>query len=62
MTISTLAEPGDVTVLGVQTEGAPADWAADGTRLAAPDTDVFVVASRKGLAHLLELSRDHGPG
>ena len=59
--ISTLAEPGDVTVLGVQTDGAPADWAADGARLAAADTDVFVVASRQGLAHLLELSRNHGP-
>ena len=59
--ISTLAEPGDVTVLGVQADGAPADWAADGARLAAADTDVFVVASRQGLAHLLELSRNHGP-
>jgi len=59
--ISTLGEPGDVTVLGVQVDGAPADWAAEGTRPAAADTDVFVVASRKGLAHLLELSRNHGP-
>ena len=45
----------------MQADGAPADWAADGTRLAAADTDVFVVASRQGLAHLLELSRNHGP-
>jgi Trk K+ transport system NAD-binding subunit len=59
--ISTLAEPGDVTVLGVQADGSPADWAADGTRHANADTDVFVVASRQGLAHLLELSRNHGP-
>ena len=59
--ISTLAEPGAVTVLGLQADGAPADWAADGARLAAADTDVFVVASRQGLAHLLELSRNHGP-
>ena len=35
--ISTLAEPGDVTVLGVQAEGAPAEWAADGARLAAAE-------------------------
>jgi Trk K+ transport system NAD-binding subunit len=59
--ISTLAEPGAITVLGVQPDGEPADWAAPGTRLAAADTDVFVVASRKGLARLLELSRSHGP-
>ena len=32
-----------------------------GTRTASADTDVLVVASRKGLAHLLELSRFHGP-
>jgi Trk K+ transport system NAD-binding subunit len=59
--ISALAEPGAVTVLGLQADGEPADWAAKGTRLATADTDVFVAASRTGLAHLLELSRNHGP-
>src|SRR5215218_7773799 len=57
--ISTLDEPGAAAVIGVATEGAPADWAPDPTRLAGSDTDVLVVASRSGLAHLLELSRDH---
>jgi Trk K+ transport system NAD-binding subunit len=59
--ISTLDEPGDVAVIGVEAEGEPADWTPDPGRLATPETDVLVVASRTGLAHLLELSRDHGP-
>jgi Trk K+ transport system NAD-binding subunit len=59
--IASLEEPGDVAVLGVQCDGAEAEWTPDGTRLASADTDVLVAASRKGLAHLLELSRFHGP-
>ena len=59
--ISSLDEPGDVAVIGVQRDGEEAEWTPDGTRPASADTDVLVVASRKGLAHLLELSRFHGP-
>jgi Trk K+ transport system NAD-binding subunit len=59
--ISTLEAPGDVAVIGVARDGAAADWAPDGALLAGADTDVVVAASRRGLAHLLELSRDHGP-
>ena len=59
--IASLDEPGDVAVLGLQRDGAEAEWSPAGSRLAAADTDILVVASRKGLAHLLELSRYHGP-
>ena len=59
--ISSLDEPGDVAVIGVQRDGQEAEWTPEGTRAASADTDVLVVASRKGLAHLLELSRNHGP-
>jgi Trk K+ transport system NAD-binding subunit len=59
--ISTLDEPGAAAVIGVATDGAPANWAPDPTRLVGSDSDVLVAASRSGLAHLLELSRYHGP-
>ena len=59
--ISSLDEPGDVAVLGVQRDGQEAEWTPAATRTASADTDVLVVASRRGLAHLLELSRFHGP-
>jgi len=57
--LATLEEPGQVAVLGLRAPDARADWTPDLTRLVAADTDVLVVASRSGLAHLLELSRDH---
>ena len=47
--------------LRIPPQGEEAEWTPEGTRTASADTDVLVVASRRGLAHLLELSRFHGP-